>query len=184
MISLLLVDSFCLFFLAQPTLLWSERCSICVVNNALINNESKMLMIMTFNKCLEFEPNYWHCGSRRHSFTKRIPKICVFKVWFWLSGFLCNSSCLHTIACVLSMERLNSDFSGNDCQVAWPSQAIRLECLLLPPFFLMDVCQAAINQAFILGIKVAFRIHFHALMLWKVEWRRSADRGPLIWMRS
>lgn len=29
------------------------------------------------------------------------------------------------------------------------------------------ICQAAINQAFILGIKVTFRSRFHALMLWK-----------------
>ncbi|GLD72216.1 store-operated calcium entry regulator STIMATE-like protein [Lates japonicus] len=38
----------------------------------------------------------------------------------------------------------------------------------LSPFpTLLVICQAAINQAFILGIKVTFRSRFHALMLWK-----------------
>lgn len=68
---------------------------------------------------------------------------------------------------------------------AWPSCSVGWECLYLPPlFFSLVVCQAAINQAFIPGIKVTFRSRFHALMLWNAEWSgggRQIERHWLGW---
>lgn len=64
----------------------------------------------------------------------------------------------------------------------------RPSCSVFIPSLLFTLslvgCQAAINQAFIPGIKVTFRGRFHALILWKAEWRRGSDRGALTRTRS
>lgn len=135
--------------------------------------------------------------STRSDFLKRSCEFWV-ELWFiWTdetvtgSGLIASSSStLHRSPCLFFFSPLSrkielTDFSTDDCRGAWPWCSVGWQCLPPPPLsFSLVLSQAAINQAFIPGIKVTFRSRVHALMLWKAEWSgggRQIERHWLGW---
>lgn len=110
------------------------------------------------------------------------------------SGNRSNSRVLHTAQkSFLFSPSLRKDLTGKRQGKWWCLGFMTLvlsgKRVFIPPSlfsFSLVICQAAINQAFIPGIKVTFRSRFHALMLWKVEWSGGGwqIREALTWMKS
>lgn len=121
--------------------------------------------------CVTHPRRRWR--PRDPSFLFRSCEFWVELCFIWtaetVTGLLCSGNRLMAAASTRHRSTSHPPPSGQ----ATVSRARPLCSVFIPSLlFTLSLvgCQAAINRAFIPGIKVTFRSRFHALILWKAEW--------------